>query len=1586
MKKVLGLDIGTNSIGWAFIETNAYEHPETLNGRIIQLGSRIIPMDADAMNKFETGNPESKATGRRQARGVRRLNQRYKLRRTRLIEALKILRWLPKGFPTDFKKLKKHNINNYLPFSVELKKEAVEFFGIGGMKTSKGEGYEISEDWIIYFLKTKALHTQITLPELARILYHYNQRRGFKSSRKDAKIEDEEQEKKQQEEWVDVVKIKSIIQIGEGEGKFTGSKKFEVECQTPDLEFKTNIYRKEKPDWLDKSIEFRITKKSLKDGSTIYSIYNIDPNAWESRKKALAKDVDKEGLHISEYFLNKLKTEENYPVKQRIIDRERYQKEFKQIWETQSKYYQKEFTDKNKIAEIADTFYTHNKDKNKELKSKDLFHIFFNDIIYYQRGLKSQKGLLANCQYETKSYKTKNGEIKIAGVKIISRSAPCFQEFRIWQTINNLKIIQKEEIIDGKLQIDVDKTKEYLTTENKEKLFELFDNAAEISNDSILKFFGFTKNKIENGEKAFGSRLNYTDELFKGNETKTLFRKVFKKHDFVEHGEKYLANKELFNHLWHIVYSLPEEKEIVNALSNKKYFDFPDDVIKHISKLPEFKSQYASLSSKAINKLLPLMRTGKYWNENDIDKNTIQRIDKIINGEFDEKISEKTRDEIKKRNLNTIQDFNGFQTHLAAYTVYGRHSERANEGKYNSVDDLKIKELIPYNSLRNPVVEKVIRETLNLVKDIWKNENLGRPDYIHIELGREMRNNNEDRRKIAEANTKNRIEKERIVNLIKELKYQPFSENSLSDIEKFRVWKESGGKKGEEDFDMLFKKNNAEFVKDADIEKYRHWAEQNYRSPYSGKAIPLSELFTERYQVDHIIPRAKFYDDSFANKVVVEAEFNDKKDNRLAMQFIDEFQGKEIHLSNGEKRTVLSLDEYKKFVDEVFTSKKKKRYLKLYEMPEDFVERQMNDTKYISRTVAQFLRPVAIGDENSDDKKIDEGVIYTSGNITSKLKQEWGLNKLWKEILKPRFERLENILGKQLILPSETRDGDFYFAKDYKRIDHRHHALDALVVACTSRSHIKYLNSLNSLSNNKRDIAKYNQWQQWKYLLNKKKQLENKENGMTEFGTPWEKFYLDAKDAIESIVVSHKPTSKLISKAINKYYKWDEIEPGKWKKKIHLQEEPKDEDKYWVAVRQSLFGQPYGKIHLAEYKKGLDIKAVVKAQIQFLKRENKEWNTEDWRIAKSDIRKEMDKLIKHYNYEEKAILKYLSQNPLKDKEGINIEKIDLLQFKKYASKKVNIDDSFTKDKIEKMPYSHLGKNWLTNLLKLHLSEYNNEPKLAFKGEALEMLYKKAPHTINKVTRKETGNKIENNNKLLDGDKGVNQYFIIEIKKSIDKRTGEEKTVRKYYTPNFLDCIERLAKGLPVHDEDPNSQYIVLSPGDLVYVPKEEENLLNVDWNNKGSVADRIYIMKSSQDYQAHFLPAEVSSLIQPYDSKIQKGEFESMNKSEKTKDRSQFIKENLIKLSVDRLGNVRPFNSTKSTYQTSNSNDNIIAEPATPYLQTFSSHEEANEATAREKAGITPEQHLANATQRIKEIYTDELKTPMDKTLKFRND
>lgn len=67
---------------------------------------------------------------------------------------------------------------------------------------------------------------------------------------------------------------------------------------------------------------------------------------------------------------------------------------------------------------------------------------------------------------------------------------------------------------------------------------------------------------------------------------------------------------------------------------------------------------------------------------------------------------------------------------------------------------------------------------------------------------------------------------------------------------------------------------------------------------------------------------------------------------------------------------------------------------------------------------------------------------------------------------------------------------------------------------------------------------------------------------------------------------------------------------------------------------------------------------------------------------------------------------------------------------------------------------------------------------------------------------------------------------------------------------------------------------------------------------------------------------------------------------------------------------------------------NLVSEPEVAYkkLTTFNSYEEANEADAKEKANMAPEEHLMNVTKRIKEMYADELKKPMDKNLKFRND
>ena len=105
-KKILGLDLGTNSIGWALVDKD--------EKKIINIGSRIVPMGSE-LSEFEKGNPQTKNAERRIARGIRRMGKRYKARRNKLLYILDKLGLLPEQFQfsqpfSDPTKLQKINL------------------------------------------------------------------------------------------------------------------------------------------------------------------------------------------------------------------------------------------------------------------------------------------------------------------------------------------------------------------------------------------------------------------------------------------------------------------------------------------------------------------------------------------------------------------------------------------------------------------------------------------------------------------------------------------------------------------------------------------------------------------------------------------------------------------------------------------------------------------------------------------------------------------------------------------------------------------------------------------------------------------------------------------------------------------------------------------------------------------------------------------------------------------------------------------------------------------------------------------------------------------------------------------------------------------------------------------------------------------------------------------------------------------------------------------------------------------------------------------------------------------------------------
>lgn len=1412
MKTILGLDIGSNSIGWSIIDHDVEEH----TGKILGMGSRIIPMEGREKD-FEAGKSISKAADRRMARGARRLLQRYKIRRERLILALKEIGAFPNDFPEKFDYRGNTNINEIVPFDENSITEAKKYFS----------NEKIPIDWVLYYLKAKATREKISLHEFGRILYHYNQRRGFKSSRKDKSLNNEENKIKYpiRDKYISIVEI---LEIEEDE-ILKRNIRYNMQVKTNEGELIEGSYgAKEKPDWIGKNIELEITRIENKAGDIKYEFRIPNRTDWQKRKIALEKDILESGLYVSEYFLQNIKNDPNYRIKDRIIDRSFYQKEFDAIWEVQKKYHP-ELNDQKIKERIGRNLYEHNEAKFKEALGKDLHSLIRNDIIYYQRELKSQKHLISECPYEKKDYVDKNGIRR--GYKVCPKSSPFFQEYRIWQTISNLRVIELTKHVDGKIKTNVDITNDVLTTEIKEKIFELFDYRATVSQSAILKLISQFKPEIS--EKRH--KLNFMDKEFKGNETKAKLISIFKKHNYLEQGLEVLNSPDNFYKLWHIIYSLNYESHIISALS--KNFNFPPEVIKELSLLPEYPKQYAAYSSKAIKKLLSLMRAGKYWNKEDIPSEAIDRINRILSGEriFDAK---NVNEEFDKLNLKSLKDFSSLPVYLACYLVYGRFTEPEKNDKFNSCDEIKP---LPPNSLRNPIVEQVVNETLNLVKDIWKT--FGRPDEIHVELARELKQNNEERQRTSSSMKKNEEDRKRIISILREL--DNANPASQSDIEKLRLWEELGNDSAGENFPKISKTPTS-----AEIEKYKLWGEQNHLSPYTRKIIPLSKLFTSEYQIEHIIPKSRFFDNSFANKTICEASVNAFKDKTTAMELINKHGGREIEFK-GKKFTLLSPDEYIRHINRTFKGRKRRNFLS-ESIPQDFIARQLNDTRYINKKLSELLKPIA-----------NENVVFTVGSITNELKEKWGLKSIWKEIIRPRFERLEDITGERWI--EITNDNKIIYKKDYKRIDHRHHALDALVVACTSISHIQYLNTLNSYDNSDRFKKKY-----W-YLTRA---------GVREFVLPWQGFPKEAKDKLNEIIISHKNRNRVLTKGFNLYTKWV-LEEGKWKKKLLKQDKGK-----LISIRKSLFKEPFGKVYLAN-KKSVNTKKAIEYQYEYLTNFK---SKKQPRIFDRDLRKHVNELISNCNYDLSTTLNFIKQN----KEWRKIKKIDILQFVEYAAKRVSLDDSFTLDKINKIPYSNYEKNYLVKTLKEHLSNYNNNPKEAFSLEGLEVLKSTFGKQINKVTIIEPiGKKRELKGKLVEGDKGSNMFFVIHVNKEdpFDRKIFDNSSVA------LIDAIDKIINKEPFVEVIEGYYQMVLSPNDLVYVAEEGEIVSNEIFLDKKNIFPKIYKVVSFTGRRLYCIPHFVAAPI------VSPQEFGSNNKVEKDWN-GKSIKHYCFKIKIDRLGNI----------------------------------------------------------------------------------
>jgi len=1024
MKKILGLDLGTTSIGWALVNEAENDNEKS---SIIKLGVRVNPLTTDELSDFVKGKSITTNADRTLKRSMRRNLQRYKLRRENLVEIL-----LKHNFINDSTLLSEH----------------------GNSSTFE-----------TYTLRAKAAVEKITLEELGRVLLMINKKRGYKSSRK-AKSNDEGQlidgmqiAKKLYEENLTPGQLcYEILNAGQKyiPDFYRSDLKSEMskiwDCQknyypqilTEDL--KTSLEGKNKGQtWkicekpfdivgfkrIGNSSEQKVEnylwrtqglveKLGLEELAVVFQEINSQINNSSGHLGAISdrsKELYFNKMTVGQYFMAQLEKDPHARLKKQVFYRQDYLDEFDRIWDKQSEFYSQFSSElKNEIRDI---------------------------VIFYQRRLKSQKGLLSFCEFESWEMEVEidgNKKVKTVGKRVCPRSSPLFQEFKIWQILNNIEVTDKKS--SQKIKLD---------QEQKELLFNELSFKNYLSKNEALKIvFENPKNLEMNYPKIEGNKTQaalynvyskiielsghgeYDFDKMSGNDIYSTVNDVFHGLGFNTDILKYNSDvnseeleKQPMFLLWHLLCSFEGDdsitgnEKLIKRIQEKYKFD--KEYAQLIANL-SFQDDYASVSSKAIKNILPHLKEGNEYS-----------VACTLAG-YNHSKSSLTKEEIESKVLKEKLD------------------------------------ILPKNSLRNPVVEKILNQMINVINAA--SEAYGKPDEIRIELARELKKSADERAEMTSAINKTTLEHEQIKKMLQS--EFGFSQVSRNDIIRYKL--------------------------------YQELSCNGYRTLYSNTYIPREKLFSKEFDIEHIIPQSRLFDDSFSNKTIESRSINIEKGNDTAIDFVKKKYG-----DDGLHQYLERIELFLKSAD-----KRKTKFNKLKtkgdDIPEDFIARDLRDTQYIAKKAKSILESYV------------KVVLSTTGSITKRLREDWQLVDVMKELNWEKY----NALGLTEII--DGKDGrKIKRIKDWsKRNDHRHHSVDALAVAFTKRSFVQYLNNLNARSDKKGSICEI-----------ETKSLCRDENGKLKFKSPFaiKEFRAEAKKHLESTLVSIKAKNKVVTININKTHK-----------------------------------------------------------------------------------------------------------------------------------------------------------------------------------------------------------------------------------------------------------------------------------------------------------------------------------------------------------------------------------------------------------------------------------------------------------------
>jgi CRISPR-associated endonuclease Csn1 len=1001
MAKILGIDLGTNSIGWAVVEK---ENGSEFN--LIKKGVRIFQEGV----KIDKGIESSKASERTEFRSARRNKYRRKLRKIEVLKALSEYGYCPE--------LSKQELDDWRYKKIYPSNKAFREW----QKTD-----EVSNKNPYYF-RALAVGEKFDLSNendrfrLGRAFYHMAQRRGFLSNRLDSTPENEKSTVK-----------KTISEINKAKG--------------------------------DKTL----------------------------------------GQYFFEKYERREKIRDTYTHRE-----EHYLDEFKRICEFQN---------------LPESFY-------KKL----------HNAIFYQRPLKSQKGSVGKCVFETSKPRCP-----------ISR--PEFEEYRMMCFINNIKVKTPDDEKMRELTPDEKLNIRPAFFRKSKETFDFADIAKIIAPKNQYKFY---KDRNKNTEDwLFNYPIRTT---VSGCPVSARFKEIFSNEILSDDylflkDEKGLLSKRVID-AWHALFSFDSVDKLFEFAMKTLHLE--EDKAITYSKI-HLKQDYASLSLKAIRNIVPFLNEGLIyshavflanmksalpkgvWQNEDNQKIINTEIKQIIKTQREEKeiveivndIIKKNRDEdavwseeakplLLKDIFEKIEKYYGAKKYAAfpndkrdriekkAVMLFEENMKKnMGRGQFATIStiDERLKQFITDNfeideaklsklyhpsaievykpakkgedgktylgspivsSIKNPMAMRALHQLRKVVNELIRNEIIDQNTRIHIEMARDLKNANERAAVQQWQNERERNRKE----YAKKIK-EHFEENNI----------------------------NRE-PNDDEILKYELWEEQNHICIYTGDSIGIDEFLggNPKYDIEHTIPRSLSFDNSLANKTLCQNSFNRSiKRNKIPQELkniseilerIDHWREK---YENLDKQIQIQVKKAKNAFDKAqkdnaiqarhkltlerdYWRNKYQRFT-MKDVPEGFKNSQIVDTGIITKFSRLYLNTIF-------------NKVYTvKGSTVADFRKMWGIQKE-------------------------------YIKKE--RINHIHHCIDAIVIACITKENYENLAHF------------YHNWEE-----NNIAGIDSK----PEVDKPWDTFTEDLKNVENEVLISHytadvlpKQSKKILRKRGKKQY------------------------------------------------------------------------------------------------------------------------------------------------------------------------------------------------------------------------------------------------------------------------------------------------------------------------------------------------------------------------------------------------------------------------------------------------------------------